>query len=371
MLALVAALALGAAAPKAGPAAQKAAPAAPAPPAAPAIPVTSAAPDGAGGEKPKARTTVVVLPQHDLSNANGLIPLTWATLSVDRTSGEFFVVADGFVRIFNSVGMESYRFGDDGSLGSVERLVVLDDGSLVVLTILNGARVFLHCDYRGDLIARWVMTGLPEGFEDFTPDAMIFRNQRLYFAEKSRMRVVVTDVDGVYRQSYQLLPLVTGIVQNDPDRKSRGSMDGFGVDPQGRLLFTSSIMFSAGVVSPSGELKLFGSRGSTPGRFNNVGGIDADEKGNLYVTDRLRAVVSVWSPDLKHLGEFGYRGYGPSNLIAPWDIVVSGDRVAVSQAANRGVKVYRVRLVQSVVDVEPEGGEPPARAPPGSAGGGR
>jgi hypothetical protein len=363
MLALVAALALAAAAP----------PAATAAPAAPVTTASPAAPDGAGAERPKPKTSVIVLPQHDLSDSNGLIPLTWANLAADRGSGEFFVVAEGFVRIFNSVGMESFRFGDDGSLGQVERLAVLDDGSLIVLSVLNGARVFLHCDYRGDLIARWAMSGVPDGFEDFTPDALVYRNGRLYFAEKSRMRVVVTDVDGVYRQSYQLAPLVTGLIQNDPERKSRGSMDGFGVDPQGRLLFTSSIMFAAGVVSPSGELKLFGSRGSTPGRFNNVGGIDADEKGNIYVTDRLRAVVSIWSPELKHLGEFGYRGYGPSNLIAPWEIVIAGDRVAVSQAANRGVKVYRVRLVQSVVDVEtkPEGDEPPAKPSPGSAGGGK
>jgi hypothetical protein len=349
MLALLAALALGAASP-------------------PAVG------DGNGAEAPALRTSVVVLPQHDLSNANGTIPLTWANLAVDRANDEVFVIADGFVRIFNAVGMETFRFGDDGSLGSIERLAVLGDGSMILLTRIADVQAFVHCDYRGELIARWTMSGLPEGFEDFRPDALIYRNQRLYFAEKPRMRVVVTDVDGVYRQSYQIAPLVAGASLNDPDRKSAGTMDGFGVDSQGRILFTSSLLFSAGVVSPSGELKLFGSRGSTPGRFNVTGGIDADEKGNIYVTDRLRAVVSIWSPELKHLGEFGYRGYGPSNLIAPWDIVVAGDRVAVSQAANRGVKVYRVRLVQSVVDVDtkPEGDDLPAFKPPqGSAGGGK
>jgi hypothetical protein len=347
MLALVAALALGAASP----------------------PEVG---DGNGAE-PAPRTTVVVLPLHDMSNANGTIPLTWANLAVDRANDEVFVIAEGFVRIFNSVGMETFRFGDDGSLGSIERLAVLGDGTMVLLSRVADVQTFFHCDYRGELIARWTMSGLPEGFEDFRPDAIIYRNQRLYFAEKPRMRVVVTDVDGVYRQSYQLAPLVARLSQNDPDRKSTGTMDGFGVDPQGRILFTSALLFAAGVVTPSGELKLFGSRGSTPGRFNVTGGIDADEKGNIYVTDRLRAVVSIWSPELKHLGEFGYRGYGPSNLIAPWDIVVAGDRVAVSQAGNRGVKVYRVRLVESVVDVDAkaEGDEPPAKPALGGAGAGK
>ncbi len=308
--------------------------------------LTAAAPPAApeGPESRAPTTGVEVLPLHDLSGPNGLVPLNWASVAADRASGEVFVTGEGFVRIFNQVGMETYRLGDDGSLGWIQRVAVLEDGSLILLTTLNGARALLHCDYRGEPIARFVLSGLPQGFDDFAPDAVVHRNRRLYFAERSRMRVVVTDTDGVYRQSYQIADLVARAVRSDADRKPTGSMDGFGVDPSGKLLFTSSVLFAAGVVSPSGELRLFGSRGSTPGRFNNVGGIDADEKGNLYVTDRLRAVVSIWSPDLRHLGEFGYRGYGPSNLIAPWELAVVGDRVYVSQAASRGVKAYRVRL---------------------------
>jgi hypothetical protein len=267
------------------------------------------------------------------------------------------VVADGFVRIFNEAGMEVHRFGDDGSLGHVARVVALEDGTIIVLTNLQGRRAFLRCDFRGELITRFGLTGLPAAFDDFAPDQMVYRDGKLYLAELGRMRVVVTDPDGGYRQSFQLRDLVAGVVPEGSEQKAAGSMDGFGVDASGNLLITMSTMFAAAVVSRSGEVRLFGQRGSTPGKFNNVGGIDADEAGNIFVTDRLRAVVSVWSPDLKHLGDFGYRGYGPSNLITPFGIAVGNGRVFVAQAGKRGVKVYRVRIVP------PEPQPTPAAAP--------
>jgi len=192
---------------------------------------------------------------------------------------------------------------------------------------------------------------------------ILYRNGRLYFAERPRMRVVATDVDGTYRQSWDLAGIVASALRSDPDRKPQGYMDGFGVDSNGNLLFTMSVMFSAGVVSPSGDLRLFGTRGSTPGRFNNVGGIDADEEGNIYVVDRLRAVVSVWTPDLRHIGEWGYRGYGGTNLITPYEIAVGNGHVFVAQAGNMGVKAFRIRVVEPPKPPEPPP-EPPAPSPP-------
>jgi hypothetical protein len=319
---------------------------------------------------PEPAPVVVVTREHDLSTATGLVELTWPALWYDRSHGETYVVAEGFVRIFDANGMETYRFGDDGSLGDLLRVVVLDDGKIIALTRLNGVRALIRCDYRGELISRLTLSGLPQAFADFAPDQLVYRNERLYFAESGKMRVVVTDVDGTYRQSFRLGDLVTAAVRSDAERQGAPSMDGFGVDASGNLLFTMSLMFAAGVVSPSGALRLFGTRGSTPGRFNIVSGIDADEEGNIYISDRLRSVVSVWSPELKHLGEFGYRGDGPTNLLAPFDIAVGGGHVFVAQAGNRGVRVFRVSLVRSV-EVEPGAAsqpvEAPARAPAAAA----
>ena len=99
--------------------------------------------------------------------------------------------------------------------------------------------------------------------------------------------------------------------------------------------------FTAGVVSPSGALRLFGTRGSSPGKFNIAGSIVADERGWIFVLDRLRSVVIVFDPKLKFVLEFGYRGDGPTNLIAPFDLAVGNGRIFVSQARDRGVKVFQ------------------------------
>lgn len=314
-----------------------------------------------------ARPTVAATFLHDLSTPSGVVGLTWPSVTYDRGRSETFVVADGFVRIFNDAGMEVHRFGDDGSLGRVSRVAVLEDGVMIVMTTLKGQRAYLRCDYRGEMITRFGLVGLPVQLEDFAPDVLVHRNGKLYFAERGSMRVVVTDLEGGYRQAFQLRDLVAAAVPKDADVKPAEAMDGFGVDDAGNLLFTMSTMFAAGVVSPTGELRLFGVRGSTPGKFNNVGGIDADENGNIFVTDRLRAVVSVWDPELRYLAEFGFRGYGPSNLITPYEIAVGNNRVFVAQAGKRGVKAYRVRIVRIV---GPEDGAPaePASAsiPPAS-----
>jgi hypothetical protein len=314
-----------------------------------AAPPPEPAPRLASRASPQARPTVEAAYLHDLSTPSGVVPLSWPSITYDRGPAETFVVSEGFVRIFNGAGMEVHRFGDDGSLGFVSRVAVLEDGVIVVLTTLGGARAYLRCDFRGELITRFGLTGLPAELDDFAPDQVVHRGGKLYFADRGTMRVVVTDVDGAYRQSFRLRDLLAAALGSDADQKVPTSLDGFGVDAAGNLLFTISTMFQAGMATPAGELRLFGTRGSTPGKFNNVGGIDADEAGNIFVTDRLRSVVSVWDRELRHLGDFGYRGLGASNLIAPYEIAVGNGRVFVAQAGKRGVKVFGVRIVDKAV----------------------
>ncbi|HYG69584.1 MAG TPA: hypothetical protein VD838_18055, partial [Anaeromyxobacteraceae bacterium] len=266
-----------------------------------------------------------------------------------------------FVRIFDASGMETHRFGDDGSLGVISRVVVLDEGQLVVLTRLEGKSAYVLCDFRGEPIERIELSGLPEQYGDFAPDQLVHRRGSLYFGERGRMRVVVTDLNGRFRQAYQLRDLVASAMSQDTEQKLAGSIDGFNVDDRGNLLFTMSTMFSGAVVSPGSQASLFGSRGSRPGRFNVIGGIDADENGNLFVSDRLRSVISVWSRDREFLGEFGYRGDGPTNLLTPYEIAVGNGKVYVAQAGRRGVRVFRVRLT---VPERHEPAAPPPLPPP-------
>jgi len=133
-------------------------------------------------------------------------------------------------------------------------------------------------------------------------------------------------------------------------------MNGFWVDAQGRFVFTMPYAFTAFVMSPSGELTQFGSRGSAPGKFNVVGAVATDEQGNLFILDRLRSVVLVFDPNFKFVYEFGYRGEGPTSLIAPYDLAVGNGKVFVSQARDRGVKVFRYGPVAPVATPGARGG---------------
>jgi hypothetical protein len=327
--------------------------------AAPAAPRAKSAAPGAPPRLPSVEATFA----HELSTPNGPVLLSWPSLAYDRAHDELFVVAEGFVRIFDASGMEVYRFGDDGALGNILRVAVLDDGDLILLTTLNDKRAYLRCDFRGELIETLSLTGLPKALAGFEPDQLVHRGGKLFFAERGTMRVVVTDVAGAYRHHVRLRDLVATALANDPERKPPGAMDGFNVDSAGNVLFTMSTLFAGGVATRSGALRLFGTRGSTPGRFNIIGGIDSDEAGNVYVTDRLRSVVSVWDRELRHLGDFGYRGDDEGSLATPFELAVGNGKVFVTQAGKRGVKVWRVRLVEPQPAPERERAAPPPTSP--------
>jgi hypothetical protein len=95
-------------------------------------------------------------------------------------------------------------------------------------------------------------------------------------------------------------------------------------------------------MTPDKHVQAFGARGSSPGKFNVVSGIAADDKGNIYLTDTLRCVVMVFDKELNFRKEFGFRGLEPGNLIAPMELAVNSDRVYVAQTRSRGVSVYRM-----------------------------
>jgi hypothetical protein len=287
----------------------------------------------------------------DLASMTGASESTWASVAYDREHDELFTVHDGLVHIFNSAGMETFRFGGDGDMGLVQRVALVEGGDLLLLTNLNGRRI-LRTDYRGELLGPFEPKPLPEEFAGFDPDQVLGQGNKLYLVETPKMRVVVTDLHGKVEQSFDLASQVR---KKDPEIKI--GMNGFWADPKGNFFFTMPYAFTAFARSPTGELRQFGSRGSSPGKFNIVGAIATDERGTLFILDRLRSVVLVFDPSLRFVVEFGYRGDGPSNLIAPFDLGVGNGKVFVSQARNRGVKAYQY--------------EPAAmRAPPDGGGGG-
>jgi DNA-binding beta-propeller fold protein YncE len=151
------------------------------------------------------------------------------------------------------------------------------------------------------------------------------------------MRVVVLDLSGACVATFDLAEKL-----GEAERRDDLGIRGFNVDGQGNVLFTVQPLFKAYVLSPEGEIKAFGTRGSAPGKFNVVSGIARDDAGNYYVADILKSAVLVFDPEFRFLREFGYRGGGESNLSAPEDLEIGAGKLFVSQHARQGVSVFRI-----------------------------
>jgi hypothetical protein len=288
----------------------------------------------------------------DIATQTGAATSTWAALAYDRAHDELFAAFGGQVHIYNSAAMESYTFGGDGDLGLVLRLGLLESGEMLLFSTMDGRRSIIRADFRGEPLGPWEAKPIPAAFAGFEPDRIVVQGGKVYLVQTGRMRVVVADLDGKVERSVDLDRVVRA---KDPEIKT--GMNGFWVDEGGNFYFTMPYAFTAFVLSPSGDLRQFGTRGSSPGKFNIVGAVATDEQGNIFVLDRLRSVVMVFDPTLAFLGEFGYRGDGPDNLISPYELVVGNGKIFVSQARERGVKVFHYK-------------PPPRPAPAEGAGGG-
>jgi hypothetical protein len=288
-------------------------------------------------------TRVQVKPLYTLSNFSGPVPYDLVRLAVDRENGEILILnpREKDIRVFNGTGMEIYRTSPYMDLGAPVDLAVQADGNINLL-VMNGNKYTIYrCNYRGEPVSEVVLTGIPQELSDMRPSRILWNNGLLYLVDLDWLKVAVFDNSGQFTRGY----MIDDILELEGQQANESSMFGFTVDREGNLLFTIPVNFSAYRVSPDGEVASFGDSGSSPGQFSVVSGIATDDRGNIFLTDRRRSVVMVFSPDLKFLYEFGYRGSRMGNLIVPDDIVLDGTgKVYVAQMRKRGVQVYRVTL---------------------------
>ena len=247
---------------------------------------------------------------YTLSDFNGPIPYNWVNIFADTAKRETYIVDSGdkTVRIFNESGMEVYRFGDDGELGSITAVAVAAGGDIYLLSRGNDSYSITRSNFRGEPLAKLAPSNLPPEFvTDFLPDTILSREGRLYLVDRNSMKVAVTDLSGQFVTGYDL----ASILGLDEKKRQDSGIVGFNLDRQGNFLFTIPVHFTAYVVSPDKKVRSFGSRGSSPGKFNVVSGIAADDNDNIYVADTLRCVVMVFDKEYNFKKEFGYRGLDP------------------------------------------------------------
>ena len=282
---------------------------------------------------------------YNLSNFTGTISFSWPRVFIDQERNEVYVIYQNFVRVFNETGMEVYSFGDDLDLGTIIDLTLDRDGNILLLSCKWSQTTdkvdyeITHCNYRGEPKSTTAVKNLPSQYSKFVPNRMIYREGNLYLASLVTMVVIVTDADGLFKEVYEILPLL----ELEEKEKQDAMMEGFSMDGEGNFLFTIPPLFRAYKISPDRKVSYFGKSGSTPGRFNIVAGIASDSKGNILVVDKLKCAVMVYDKNFNFLTQFSSRGWKPGFLIAPEDVAVDNqDRVYVTQAGNKGISVFRI-----------------------------
>jgi DNA-binding beta-propeller fold protein YncE len=280
---------------------------------------------------------------YNLANFNGFILSQWANVYVDRERGETYVISTETrdIRIFDKNGMEIYVFGDEGNLGYVADLTVDGDGNIIIISRKRSLNFdIIRCNYRGQSVAKIGLTNLPDGFSGFNPDRIVYREGKLYFAEVSGLKIVVTDMNGVFERGFDIAPMI----KVADSKRDENEMTGFSVDKDGSILFTIAVTFQAYKLFPDGTLDSFGKSGGGPGAFGVAAGITSDREGNIYVADKLRCVVLVFDGNFTFLREFGYRGNRPRNLVVPNDIDIDNSgKLYISQGGSRGISVYKMQ----------------------------
>jgi hypothetical protein len=280
---------------------------------------------------------------YSLSNFSGRIPFNWANIHVDEERNEIYV-ADarlGEIRIFNQKGMEIYRFGDDGSLGTIIDVAVKDDGSILVLVQSKTSLkpLILVCNFKGEPLSKLNLQNFPSDFSEFTPSRMVYRHGQLYLLDKRALLVAVTDPAGVFKNGYN----IGALINIEEKKRAASEISGFSIDREGNILFTVAVIFSAFKLTEDGKVTAFGRPGSAPGRFNIVGGIVADDKGYYYVADRLKSAIIVFDKNFQFQTEFGYRGRKPQNLIGPRGLELDAEgNLYVSQLRDKGISVFKI-----------------------------
>jgi sugar lactone lactonase YvrE len=287
-----------------------------------------------------AASAIRMVYNHNFSSFNGPLLAQWAIIFVDRERNETYVIdrIEREIKIYNEFGMEVFVFGDTGNLGVVYDLTVDSNGDIVVISSKGGAPEITRCNYRGEPKETIRLKNLPSEFSNFAPRHLIHREGKLYLLDNSDLRIAVVDLNGVFETGYDIAPLI----DVPDDKRNENEITGFNLDADGNMLFTVSVLFQAFRLSPEGQIESFGVSGSAPGAFGVIAGIVSDERGYVYVADKLKCAVLVFDKNLEFKTEFGFRGDGPQNLIVPNDIDTdSHGNLFVSQGANRGISVFR------------------------------
>lgn len=281
--------------------------------------------------------------RHDLADFTGTIPMSDARVVVDAPRSEVYTVYGNEVRVFNDAGMEIYQFTIDLETGRLVDLAIEEGGDLLMLVYESFAGEgtknwsLLRADFRGRPSEALAIerSGAAEGL---LPNRLLLRNGKLWLVSQGQMRAAVYRADGGLERTLDLFAL-SGLGEED---RSGAEVSGIDVAADGTVVFAVPIQFRVHAIDPDGNVRSFGRPGSAAGNFGVIGGVALDGEGNLFVSDRLRSLVMVFTREFRFLREFG-RTANREWLARPGALALDpAGRLYVSQVRDRGVAVFAI-----------------------------
>ncbi len=120
---------------------------------------------GAGTAFAQAQATYL----YNLASFGGPLEYNGVRVTVDRETGEAYVIYQSLIRIYSPSGMEVFSFGENLDLGQILDLAVDASGDIFLLSYKDSQSIVTRCNFRGVPIEPLEITNLPDG--------LVFRRQ--------------------------------------------------------------------------------------------------------------------------------------------------------------------------------------------------
>ena len=122
---------------------------------------------------------------------------------------------------------------------------------------------------------------------------------------------------------------------------------GVAVNKKGEIFVVERGKHCISIFSPTGEkLGSFGSQGSGPGQFNNPCGVTVDDDGNILVADSNNHRIQKFTSDNKHIISVGSYGSNHLQFDRPVSVAISPitKKIAISEWVNNRVQILNPDL---------------------------
>jgi ABC-type Fe3+ transport system permease subunit/DNA-binding beta-propeller fold protein YncE len=204
---------------------------------------------------------------------------------------------------------------------------------LPATTLIVAMLLMVGCDDSTQPNAIWLETGIGLGQTVYPRGITYSRKDDCFFVVDRAGRIQRIESDGRVSAAWRM------------PKWENGKPVGLSVGPDGNVYMADTHYARVMVFSPTGKyLREWGTFGRELGQFIYPTDVAFDALGNIYVSeygDNDR--IQVFDPaSLKVLRTIGHFGQGDGELARPQSMVIDGEMIYVTDAANHRIAVFKI-----------------------------